>query len=51
MGCASAGGGTSGPAEDGRILTWLPVEELQKTMSMRYRAWAIGSAWELQQKS
>ena len=41
---------TAGPAETDHILTWMPIEEFQKTTFMRYQSWAVELAWELYQK-
>lgn len=38
------------PVESDHILTWLPVEEFQRTTFLRYQAWAMGVAWEVYQK-
>lgn len=42
---AELGGKTSEPAETDHHLTWLPVEEFQKTTFLRYQSWAMGVAW------
>lgn len=38
---------TAEPAETDHILTWMPIEEFQKTTFMRYQSWAMEMAWEV----
>ena len=41
---------TAAPVETDHVLTWLPVEEFQRSTFLRYQSWAMGRAWELYQK-
>lgn len=38
------------PVETDHILTWMPVEEFQSKIFLRYQSWAMGMAWEAYQK-
>ena len=40
----------SQPVETDHVLTWMTVEEFQKTTFLRYQSWAMGMAWEAYQK-
>ena len=47
---ARLGERTAAPVETDHVLTWLPVEEFQRSTFLRYQSWAMGMAWELYQK-
>lgn len=40
----------SRPTEADHVLTWMPVEEFQRTTFLRYQSWAMEMAWALYQK-